>query len=612
MIGLTVQTNGGQTPRNQHVTQTPRNCGRGGAGASVVAPQPQSRGVSSSGRFYLRLALHASAVGQVPPPPLSLRRRIGLAGRRGVRSVRQPAGAGSQGQLILLPDGRWVRSGGEPTGCCPGWPRCGKHAAGKPAAGDKPLAKEEQEAAALLQKYLSVQQIQRTPGQALRAKADLCAPPKKPAARRQGRRQAGQGRWRQGRRGGQLGQGAGVLQPGHHRRLEGDQEPSGEAAQDVGPQVYTYLLVLMAKGKAYVLPDEILALADASPQDLDEPQLAALGQLFAQAREKLGLPKTMLAHLEQGTRRYGGENPKKRLTAARLLAGAGMIDQALLYLPPMDEVRTAKDPVLLNLYAACLQTLAERTPGGGGVYQAWELTQMVLDTPKLADEPKAEAVRRMVALVPLMPEKTVAAWVKRRFREQPELGMLLLAEAAQRSRGVLPREGARAAADGPGRAAPARRGAAGRRGQERPAVGRRHRADDARLDQRGGLYPGQQRPPGRRGRRPGPRQRGGLVGPGGAGNSESWRRCATAGAATRSPACPRVGLLPFSPSDAWCQVLAPDVAWQARRLSGKLAAEVGDQAGGPLPPSQASSAATRRGQGTGRAVPRLLGGPVER
>ncbi len=309
----------------------------------------------------------------------------------------------------------------------PGLAALRKHPAGKPpTAGDKPLTKEQQEAAAILQKYLSVQQLQRTPGQALRAKADLCAP-KKPAAKPDKAAAADDSA--------KVQEFYGQVTTGDWKAIK---RHLAKLPKDVGPQVYTYLLVLMAKGKAYVLPDEILALADASPRDLDEPQLAALGQLLAQAREKLGLPKTMLAHIEQGTERLGGEDPKKRLTAARLLAGAGMTDQALLYLPPMDEVRRAKDPVLLNLYASCLQTLAERTPGGGGIRQAWELTQMVLERPQLTDEAKAEAVRRTVALVPLMPEKTVAGWVKRRFHERPELGMSLLAEAAQRVETTFP------------------------------------------------------------------------------------------------------------------------------------------------------------------------------
>ena len=362
--------------------------------------------------------------------------------------------------------------------------------------------------------------------------------------------------------------------------------------KDVGPQVYTYLLVLMAKGKAYVLPDEILALADASPRDLDEPQLAALGQLLAQAREKLGLPKTMLARIEQGTERLGGEDPKKRLTAARLLAGAGMIDQALLYLPPMDEVRTAKDPVLLNLYASCLQTLAERTPGGGGIRQAWELTQMVLETPQLADEPKAEAVRRTVALVPLMPEKTVAGWVKRRFHEQPDLGMSLLAEAAQRVEASFPEK------------APEPR---------LMALAAQHRLVESLLAAGGKNDPrwvdaiglmtlgwineaaytlGGNGPVGRRGRLPGRRQRGRPVGPGGAGKDHGGDGAAAA-AATRSPACPPADSCPSRPATPGARSSLP--TWPGRSAASAASWPRTSATGsGPLPPSAASSAAIRR------------------
>ncbi|MEN6451693.1 MAG: hypothetical protein ABFC96_14470 [Thermoguttaceae bacterium] len=425
----------------------------------------------------------------------------------------------------------------------------------------KPLTKEQQEAAALLQKYVGVQELQRSAAQVLRAKAEQLTP-KKPDAKEKKADAADD---------------AAKVKAFYGQVVTGDwaaiKSHLAKLPKDAGPAVYTHLLTLMLKGKAFVLPDEILTLADASPRDLDEAQLTALGQLLSQTSEKLGVPKSMLARLEQGTERLGGQDPKNRLTAARLLAGAGMTDRALVYLPPMDEVRRAKDPVLLNLYASCVQTLGERKPGGGGIPQAWELTQMVLDAPKLADAPKAEALRRTIALVPRMPERTIALWVKRRFRQQPELGMAILAEAAQRvessfsEKSPEPRLMALAAqqrlvesllADG-GRSVP--------RWVDAVGLMTPGWINEAAYTTGGNDQPGSD-----------------------AGPIEDEEEPVSSAAArnrmlaqarpngNEPPRLPSAALLKSAPSEAWCQVLPPDMAAQVRHLTGKLAAEAGDRA----------------------------------
>ncbi len=183
--------------------------------------------------------------------------------------------------------------------------------------------------------------------------------------------------------------------------------------KEAGPLVYSHLLTLLVKGKqSVVLPDEILALADASPGEPSDEQLALLGQLLAQSRDKLGIPKAMLADLSHGTKRLGGKDAKQRLAAARLLSAAGMIDPAVSYLPALAEVRKSKDPAVVNLYAACQQSLAEKDHDDGRLGLAWDLSHKVLETPQLADEPRDEAVQRLVALIPAMPEEVVAEWVK--------------------------------------------------------------------------------------------------------------------------------------------------------------------------------------------------------
>ena len=140
----------------------------------------------------------------------------------------------------------------------------------------------------------------------------------------------------------------------------------------------------------------------------------------------------MLADLKRGTKRLGGSDAKKRLAAARLLSAAGMTDPAVDYLPPLAEVCKSTDPAVINLYAACQQSLAEKDQDVQRLGLAWGLSQMVLAMPQLADECRDEAVQRLVALIPLMPPAAVAGWIERWAQQGPHLGLLVLAAATQR------------------------------------------------------------------------------------------------------------------------------------------------------------------------------------
>ena len=111
-------------------------------------------------------------------------------------------------------------------------------------------------------------------------RADLAAPERAQTARRQA------GPRRAARR---LGRHPGLLSAGHHGRLAAVGSHLAKLPKDAGPLVYSHLLTLLVKGKqSIVLPDELLALADASPGEPNDEQLALLGQLLAQSRKSWG------------------------------------------------------------------------------------------------------------------------------------------------------------------------------------------------------------------------------------------------------------------------------------------------------------------------------------
>ncbi len=287
---------------------------------------------------------------------------------------------------------------------------------------DDPQARvDQQEAAALVQKFTFLQHLQRSPALVLRNKAlqaAASAKPEKPAKpeaeknpdavlAKQFSDDFVAGDWKRIR--------------AHLKGLP----------KDAGSKVYGFLLMQLASGKNLVLPDDVLDLADAAPADFDSLQLAMLGRMLQQSQARLGIPLAMLQRLREGTERLGGKDPARRLAAARLLVAADMIDEARTYLPPMAEVLQQKDPRTLNLVALCEMQAGVRHNDKQAIRKAWDLTGIVLATPQAGEENRTEAMQRAIALLPLMPEEQVAAWIKMLAEKQRPLCMLILAESAQ-------------------------------------------------------------------------------------------------------------------------------------------------------------------------------------
>ncbi len=286
-------------------------------------------------------------------------------------------------------------------------------------ADDEPLTAEQKQAAQLLQRYVRVSQLQRSPAGVLNRLAAAAAEKGDGAAAPDPKVQPDDQR----------------AQQFYQRVLTGDwdavRQYLGELPGEVGPKVYDHLLILLAQGGQVVLPAEIPQLADASPADLGPSQLTMLGHMLLASQARIGKPKAMLATIAAGTRRLGGSAPDRRLAAARLLIAAKMIPEAGPYLPDLDEVRQKEDPVLINLHASYQQALGRRKDNEPARQLAWELTQTVLDMDKVDDAQYAEALKRTMSLMPSLPEETVSKWLRGVFTRKPALGMAVLATVAQ-------------------------------------------------------------------------------------------------------------------------------------------------------------------------------------
>ncbi len=189
-----------------------------------------------------------------------------------------------------------------------------------------------------------------------------------------------------------------------------------ERAGDEREAMYSHIIQSTNQGDPMLLPEEVLALANAAPDgDEENPsptnwQVDVLGKLLkgASARSSTG---PMLARLRDGTRLFGGDEPANQARTAALLTRAGLSDEAHRYLPSLDEARASgngRDMLVHGLYHADRD---ETIP-------SWELLGEVA---LLQDEDfklRQEALGLGIAELPNIPEAQATQWLTAVFADK--------------------------------------------------------------------------------------------------------------------------------------------------------------------------------------------------
>jgi hypothetical protein len=216
-------------------------------------------------------------------------------------------------------------------------------------------------------------------------------------------------------------------------------------------QVYTYLLQQLqltprdnpqqATPEGYVqrpgmrsvesvlLPDDILALADAKPGELDDDQLDLLGKLLGKSLASGAYAEPFLARLETGTSRLGGQDPKHRENAVALLKAAGRWLDAGKFLPPLKESQEKKDIKSLDLHARYWHAVALQQPGAEALRQTWDLNQLLLGLTRSGKTADA-ALQRSLELMPILSRELVEGWLAETFKDRESQGRTLLSSMA--------------------------------------------------------------------------------------------------------------------------------------------------------------------------------------
>ncbi|MGI9243500.1 MAG: hypothetical protein ACR2RV_22055 [Verrucomicrobiales bacterium] len=180
--------------------------------------------------------------------------------------------------------------------------------------------------------------------------------------------------------------------------------------------------------KNVFLPDDVLAIASASPSKLSKKAHAGLlGMLLQQSLANGNFVDQLVAKLQSGTRWLGGKDPEARMMAARVLIAAGRPVEGGEFLPPLETAAAANDVEALNLIAYYFLTRFGQEPKREYLESGWEATQAVLATNGLDDEQKDEALQRAVELAPKLEEELGQAWLGESFTKNEVRGREVLA-----------------------------------------------------------------------------------------------------------------------------------------------------------------------------------------
>lgn len=184
--------------------------------------------------------------------------------------------------------------------------------------------------------------------------------------------------------------------------------------------VYAAILQAMNRGDVGLLPEEVLALADAAPGEFKPWQVAALGRMLGQSASNYSTGAAMEL-LRAGTRSFGRADEARRRRTIDLLAAAGLVAEAYEFLPPLDEARTAADGALLVVHARYKLDLAKKagdSPDGERLtLEAFTLLAEAALLGEPAIEVRRDALRRAIALVNSVPRPQVSPWLARVFAD---------------------------------------------------------------------------------------------------------------------------------------------------------------------------------------------------
>ena len=189
---------------------------------------------------------------------------------------------------------------------------------------------------------------------------------------------------------------------------------------DAATAIYSHILRSTNEGGQGLLPEEVLALADACPGEMAEWQLDVLGQMLKASAAKYGTGP-FLERLKQGTRFFGAGDDASRERTMRLLVGAGLALQAAEFLPPLEDARARGDARALDAHARYELDLAQGASdeeAAQHLRKGWDLLCEVSLLPGAEVPLRREAMRKAIELLLEIPPAQGREWLGKVFANE--------------------------------------------------------------------------------------------------------------------------------------------------------------------------------------------------
>ncbi len=182
------------------------------------------------------------------------------------------------------------------------------------------------------------------------------------------------------------------------------------------PLIYNHVLTLLSKGRS-IRPEEIPAIADASPEELTAEQCGQLGALLSSSMVHLDQPRSMLEAIAAGTGRLGGADPKRRSSAARLLLAAGLIEEAAKYVDIPADIGPETSFDVLDLCSLLEFARYEQKADAQTLAKAWSYTVAAWSAKSFSNSERNLLVPRLVTLLAAQPVEQGQTWITTMARQ---------------------------------------------------------------------------------------------------------------------------------------------------------------------------------------------------
>ncbi len=194
--------------------------------------------------------------------------------------------------------------------------------------------------------------------------------------------------------------------------------------KDEAQSLYSRVLQSLNAARSELLPEEVLAITEACPDEPKAWQTAAWASMMKAATAK-NSPATMLALVKEGTKFFGAGDSVKRRRTIDLLAAAGLMAQAYEYVTPLDEARAAGDGDLVLVHALYQADLANKLGAAAGSgpeamelrNRAWDLFTEASLMDRTSMRGKKEAIKQAIGLMSRMPRSKVTPWLRSVFAD---------------------------------------------------------------------------------------------------------------------------------------------------------------------------------------------------